>query len=221
MDGNAFTIKIEQNFTVDFIDLHGELNSITLEAGSEDELLKCILEAWNNNLLWYFKIHLREGKSFSKIRSIPWSDSILKRALSLLQLESHIESTRGSFDLYAENVLENSSHPKHRDLELLGKYFSELNALEVVKEKLILELESSGVQISKLVVEGRAKALEFTVRAANSLKNVNDKDKQHFFQMGRITTKKATKFISELPKVSGIFSCDQITGLLPNQEHEV
>lgn len=221
VDG-VFSIKLGQGVVVDYIDLKGELRSLTLEVGDEFDAVDSIRTAWNANLLWYFKLYLKQRQPLSQIRSIPWSQTMLRKALAFPRLNRRIHSCRQSFFLYQKKVLNSFSEsefgPLHSDVDTLKDTFSELRALEFVNEGLIKELENHGIRVEGLLDEERMHALQYTARAAKSLDEMNANKSSGddvSFLMGRTKRIKASEFVNFLPKVSGIFSNEKMDEPIP------
>lgn len=228
MVDSVFSINLGQGVVVDYIDLKGELQSLTLEVSDEFDAVDSIRTAWNENLLWYFKLHLKQRQPLSQTRSIPWPQTVLRRALALPRLHRHIQGLVRSFALYEKKVLssfsESNSGPAPQDLDILADSFSKLRALEAVNDGLIKELESQGIRVTGLLDEERMLALEYTARAAKSMdemKAINPPSNDVSFFMGRTRRLKASEFVNCLPRVSGIFSNDKTDELIPFLETSI
>jgi hypothetical protein len=228
MVDRVFSINLGLGVVVDYIDLKGELQSLTLEVSDEIEAVDSIRTAWNENLLWYFKLHLEQRQPLSQTRLIPWPQAVLKRALALPRLHRHIQGLGRSIALYEKKVVssfsESNNGPAPRDLEILADTFSSLRALEAVNDGLIKELESQGIRVTGLLDEERMHALEYTARAAKSLEEMNAKTSPSndvSFFMGRTRRLKASEFVDCLPRVSGIFSNDTTDESIPFLENTI
>lgn len=218
------TFRSANHFSVslDYVDLKGGLRSLSLVVANEAEAVNCLREAWNANLLWYFKLYLKNPDSLSKIREIPWSLDLLHRALALPRLQDRIDKLQGNISHYKGEVLENFISPSYRmeaNIEKLAECSTKSQALAAVRDELIDELESHGIRTSELLDSERTKSLEFVVTAAKTLHQIqNDEPVDISIAISRSHRVEAKDFLKSLSEVPGIFRGANQSGFIPAVE---
>lgn len=86
----TLTIRGSSQFALDYVDLSGNVNCVTLLAQSMSDASAALAEAWSGKLLWYYRLHLPAGAE-TKSRKIPWEADELAGVLQAAHLASDIE----------------------------------------------------------------------------------------------------------------------------------
>lgn len=193
---------------VDYLDLSGALRCVMVNSQEPEEVVDCVLEAWNKNLLWFYKIHL-QGEVKTQTRHIPWSAELLSRVLAVPRLAKHIRDLDNSVQYCEMTVLQKFqaafSRPSQA-IQELAKLQSERAALRGVYERELEQLKESGIIPPATDSKWSSDVLQAVIRAAENLEKLTTVEPRKLHAVPYASGVSAGDFVKRLPKIDGIFA---------------
>ena len=196
-----------------YVDLNGADRGAMITANNEDDAVKCVRKAWEENLLWHYKIY---GDSDSDIGSevkyadLPWDPESISKVLSAIKLKKDLDQKYENQAHRQNEIIEKYSKsegcvfvPTHGEVELSAA----ISILEKTYKSLKNELLEKDVKVPKEDEESILEIFSYYQRIVKKLSQMeyfHANSENNYYAM-RTPSISATEFVENLPKIEDIF----------------